>query len=155
STAGCVATDNGALTVHGVIQDKDGADTVYNATITVTNVAPTAVLSNDGPVNEGSPATVSFSNASDPSPADAAALHFAFDCNGQFVDAGYANSTASASTTCTYDDNGNYTVIARVIDKDEGFTEYTTVVVVNNVAPTATLTNGGPIDEGGNVTVTF
>src|SRR5207302_217685 len=31
-------------------------------TLTVTNVAPTATLSNKGPVNEASPATVSFSN---------------------------------------------------------------------------------------------
>ena len=50
--------------------DKDGGFTQYTTVVTVDDVAPTATLSNDGPVDEGSPATVSFSNQLDPSNAD-------------------------------------------------------------------------------------
>jgi hypothetical protein len=53
--------------------------------------------------------------------------------------------TPAASTQCTFDDNGSYTVRARIIDQDNGFTEYTVSVNVNNVAPTATLSNNGPV----------
>jgi PKD repeat protein len=36
-------------------------------------------------------------------------------------------------------DNGSYPVRARVFDQDSGFTEYTTQVIVTNLAPTARL----------------
>src|SRR5207237_586678 len=39
----------------------------------------------------------------------------------------------------TYADNGTYTVYGRVFDKDGGYTDYTTSVTVNNVAPVVTL----------------
>src|SRR5204862_519650 len=105
----------------------------YTTTVLVTNVAPTATLSNNGPVAEGSSATISFSNQSDPSQADrTAGFHYAYDCaNGSLAGATYANSSPSASAGCTYDDNGSYTVRARILDKDGGFTEYTTTVTVN------------------------
>ncbi len=123
----------------------------------VNNVAPTATLANNGPVNEGSPATISFSAQFDPSSADTAAgFHYAFACaNGAPVGATYAGSGTSASTTCTFNDNGIFTVTARIIDKDDGFTEYTTDVTVNNVAPTATLSNNGPVNEGSPATISF
>jgi hypothetical protein len=44
--------------------------------------------------------------------------------------------------------NGTYTVKARIIDDGDGFTEYTTVVTVNNVAPTATLVERRPGERG-------
>src|SRR5439155_14066277 len=102
-------------------------------------VAPTATLSNNGPVDEGSPATISFSNPFDPSSVDTAAgFHYAFSCtNGDLSGATYAGSGANASAACTYADNGTYTVKARIIDKDGGYTAYTTAVAVANVAPTA------------------
>src|SRR5207244_4342527 len=109
---------------------KDSADATgtSNATVTVANVAPTAALGNNGPADEGSAATVSFSDQSDPSSADTTAgFHYAFSCtNGDLSGATYAGSGTSASTTCTYADNGTYTVKARIIDKDGGFNEYTT-----------------------------
>ena len=140
STASCAFDDNGSYTVKGRIFDKDNGYTTYQATVVVNNVAPTATLSNDGPVNEGSAATISFSNQFDPSSADTVAgFHYAYDCdNDSLAGATYASSGTSASTTCTFIDNGSYTVRARIIDKDDGYTEYTTVVIVNNVAPVIT-----------------
>ena len=68
------------------------------------NTAPTAVLSNSGPVNEGSTASVSFSGQFDPSAADTAAgFHYAYDFNNDGVfDVGngtYAGSGTSATAT--------------------------------------------------------
>src|SRR5438105_6412208 len=71
----------------------------------------------------------------------AAGFHYVFSCFGSsLATATYATSGTSSSTTCAYPDNGSYTVRARIIDKDGGYTEYTTVVTVTNVAPTVTIT---------------
>ncbi len=157
ASTSCTFNDNGVYPVKGRILDKDGGYTEASTSVSVTNVAPTATMGNDGPVYEGSPATISFSAQSDPSTADTAAgFHYAFSCdNSSLATATYAGSGTDASTQCTYSDNQVATVRARIIDKDGGVTEYTTEVTVNNAAPTATLTNNGPRDEGSSVSVTF
>jgi hypothetical protein len=138
-------------TVKARIIDKDGGYTEYTTVVHVTNLNPTGTLSNNGPVGEGSAATVSFSGASDPSSTDtAASFHYAYACdNSSLAGATYAGSGTNASTPCTYDDGpSDHTVKARIIDKDGGYTEYTTSVHVNNVPPTATFSNDGPVAEG-------
>ena len=67
--------------------------------VTVNNVAPTALLGNDGPVNEGSPATITFSGQTDPSTDDVAAgLRYAYACDNALLDgATYASSGNSAN----------------------------------------------------------
>jgi len=149
--------DNRSYTVTVTVTDKDGGSGQSTFSVDVANVAPTATLSSSGPIDEGSSATVSFSAQHDPSNADTAAgFHYAFSCsNGDLSGATYAGSGTAGSTTCSFDDNGTYPVKARIIDKDGGYGEYTTTVVVNNVAPTATLSNSGPIDEGSSATVSF
>jgi len=153
----CSFSDSGSYTVKGRIIDKDNGSTEYTTVVTVNNVAPTATLGNSGPVNEGSAATITFSNPLDPSSVDAASgFHYAYSCtNGSLTGATYANSSASATTSCAFNDNGSLPVKARIIDEDDGFTEYTTVVTVNNVAPTATLGNNGPVAEGSPATISF
>ena len=47
--------------------------------LTIHNVAPTATFANDGPVAEGSTATVTFSGQSDPSADDLANLTYSYD----------------------------------------------------------------------------
>ena len=119
--------------------DSDNATGLFTTfDVHVNNVDPTADLGNDGPINEGGSATVSFSSQFDPSPADTTAgFHYAFSCtNASLAGATYAGSSTVASTSCTFNDSGTFTVRARIIDKDNGFTEYTTNVTVNNVAPT-------------------
>ena len=141
------------------VTDKDGGSGSATFDVTVANVPPTATLSNDGPVNEGSPATISFSGQHDPSSADTAAgFHYAYACdNGSLAGATYANTSANtASKQCTFDDGpSTNTVRARIIDKDGGFSEYQTTVFVNNVPPTAALSNDGPKDEGSAATISF
>ncbi|HEV8469105.1 MAG TPA: hypothetical protein VGR46_05800 [Candidatus Limnocylindria bacterium] len=150
SSTSCPFNDNGSFTVKGRIFDKDDGSNTYPVTVTVNNVAPTATISNGGPVNEASSVTIGLSGASDPSSADTlAGFHYAFDCSGgSLAAATYAASGTSASTSCTYDDGpSSRTASARILDKDGGFTDYTTTVAVNNVAPTATF-NAPSVNEG-------
>jgi hypothetical protein len=154
----CPTTDNGSRTVKGKVRDKDGGESEYTASVTVDNVPPTATLGNNGPVNEGSAVTVSFGNQFDPSTADTAAgFHYAYDCNnGSLAGATYAGSGASPSTNCTFDDGpSTRTVRARIIDKDGGHSEYTTMVQVNNVPPTITGITPSPINVLVGQPVTF
>jgi streptogramin lyase len=143
TTATCQAQDNGIYTVKGKIADKDDGVTEYTVSAEVRNVAPTATLSG-ATVNEGSPISVSFSNASDPSPIDTAAgFTYAFDCGS-----GYGAASSSATASCATDDSGIRTIKGKIFDKDGGVTAYSVDVVVNNVAPTATLKSPATLNEG-------
>ena len=152
-------------TVTITATDADGATGTTTFTLVVNNVAPVGSLGNNGPVPEGSPATISFSGQGDPSTLDTVAgFHYAFACdNGSLAAATYANSSASSSTTCTFPDGpATYTVRARILDKDNGFSEYFTYVDVSNAAPVLTVnqttvtvnegttaTNSGTISDPG------
>lgn len=156
-------TDNGFGTI--VVQASDGEHTVVTDSFawSAANVDPTGTLGNSGPVDEGSPVTVSFANQFDPSSADTSAgLRYAFDCdNGDLSGATYASSGTDSSTTCTFPDGPATEIVkARIIDKDDGYTEYTTTVVVDDVKPTVTIDSlsgsGGTACIGGNaVTLGF
>ena len=142
SSVSCATLDNGPLTVKGKIADKNGGATEYTATVTVNNVAPTATFANNGPVNEGSPFQLTLSNPQDVA-ADIPGLTYAFDCG-----AGYAVFSPISAATCPTTDNGTPSVKGKIRDKDGGESEYTGTVTVNNVAPTATFGNDGPVNEG-------
>jgi len=138
SSADCSFDDNGSYPVGVRVSDGDGGVATGSIMAIVLNVPPTAFLPNAGPVNEGSPATLHFEAQFDPSHADnIAGFHYSFACDG--LDASlatsYAGSGASNSTTCTFGDNGSYTVKGRIFDKDNGSNTYAATVTVNNVAP--------------------
>lgn len=150
--------DNGTYTVGLKVTDVQGGEGSTVFTVTVNNISPTANLVNNSPTNEGSPATVTFTGQTDPSSADEnAGFHYAFACDGgPLADATYENSSTDASITCTFDDGpSSHVVRARIIDQDDGFTEYTTEVIVDNIAPTATFNVTAIVDEGGEVTVSL
>jgi len=144
-------SDNGTFTVTVIVNDDDGGSGSDTAIVTVNNVAPTATFSNDGPKDEGSVVTVSFSNQYDPGTSDTFTYSFDWENDGTYdiID------QVSASAMNTWNDNGSYTVKGRIKDNDGDYNEYTTVVTVNNVAPTATFGNDGPKNEGSIVTVLF
>ncbi|HEY0737830.1 MAG TPA: PKD domain-containing protein [Herpetosiphonaceae bacterium] len=113
-------------------------------TVTVGNVAPTAGFTTPSQVSEGSPIVIQLSKPADPSSVDrAAGFSYAFDCGS-----GYGSASSSASISCPTSDNGVRTVRARVSDKDGGTTEYSALVTINNVAPTASFTASTPVNEG-------
>ena len=146
ANATCPTSDDGPRSVRAKVMDKDGGTTAYSDTVAVKNVAPTATLSNDGPVEEGTSFHLSLTNPSDPSSADTTAgFTYAFDCGD-----GYSTFSADTTATCPTSDNGTRSVAAKIRDKDGGTTEYTDAVTVTNVAPTATFSNDGPVDEGSN-----
>jgi PKD repeat protein len=115
------------------VEVYDGLEAVEDtAALTVSNVAPSADLVNDGPVDEGSPATVTFTNVVDPGTLDTHTYSFDWDNDGTYdiVD------QVAPSAQYTWYDNGVFTVKGKIMDDNSGYNEYTTDVQVDNVAPT-------------------
>lgn len=115
--------DNGVYVVTFTATDDDGGSNSDSKTITVTNVNPTALLTNSthaSVTNYGSTITVSFSVPFDVSSADRAAgtpyrYYFDIDNNGSFE----ANNTTGIYTFV--DNSGGYqayNVHAQIRDKD-------------------------------------
>jgi hypothetical protein len=70
----------------------------------------------------------------------------AFACDGSSLSgANYANSGTSSFVVCLFNDGPSvHTVVARIMDKDDGYTEYTTLVTVNGAGATTTFYLDGP-----------
>ncbi len=146
--------DNGTYTV--TVRATDSKDVYSEATLTatITNVAPTAVLSTTpSSLTEGSSFTVALGGAADPSSTDLASLTYAFDCGDG---AGFRAASSASSVSCTTNDNGVRTVNARVMDKDGGATSYTGTVTVANAAPIITgFSTPAGSTTGAQVSVSF
>ncbi len=132
SSSAFTFTDNGSYTIYGRILNPDDSFTDYSTDVAVANVPPTGTLSNSGPVAANAPVTVNFSNPADVSPVDAAAgFHYSFALSPGGLAADYAAAGTSASQSFTFASSGSYAVYGRIFDKDNGFTDYTTAVVVS------------------------
>src|SRR5207247_1388386 len=70
-------------------------------------------------------------------------------------DFGDGNHADTAEATNTYADDGVYYATLTVIDTEGAVDTDTRMIVVNNVAPTATLSNSAPVDEGSGASVGF
>jgi len=143
NTYSCPTDDNGTRTVKGKVFDKDGGvSTERSATVQIDNVAPTATFNAPSPVNEGSNIALSLDNADDASTVDkSTGFTYAFDCG-----AGYGAFGPTSSASCPTTDNGSRTVKGKIRDKDDGVTEYTSSVQINNVAPTITSWTPAVVD---------
>ena len=92
-------------------------------------------LSNDGPMTEGGATEISITvdpeyESSNPE------LRFVFSCDGDNLDTiTYAQAGSSKTTTCTFPDNGVYTVTAVAVDNQEGKLPLSTSVTVTNACP--------------------
>ena len=122
-------------TVAVEVTDDGGLTATGEATITVNNVAPTADFSNaTSSIVEGDSATVAFSNPFDPSAADiAAGFLYSYDCESDGVFE--AVDITADNFSCAYPDNGLFSILGRITDKDGGATDYTAEVIVGNAAP--------------------
>ena len=140
---------SGTVTLR--VTDTNGETDTASTSLTVNNVAPTANLDNNGPKDESSVVTVLFTDQDDPGTSDTFTYSFDWDNDGTYD----IEDQVGASAEYTWYDEGTYTVKGRIKDNDGGSTEYTTDVTVNNVAPTATIGNNNPQDEGSAVTVSF
>ena len=142
NTRSCATTDDGVRLVRGRVFDKDNGFTETSATVAVRNVAPRATFSGPATILEGGSASFAFTNPTDPSPADIGAkLHYAYECGGGSLGAAtYASSGSAATVLCAFDDGPATKIVrGRIIDQNNGFTEYTASIQVVNVAPVGTL----------------
>jgi hypothetical protein len=156
-------TDNGSGSV--TVQADDG-EHIPVATQTFSwsaaNVAPTATFPSARTVSEGATdENFAFSAQYDPSSDDTGAgFHYSFTCSAAGTLATtYAAAGTTDSVNCSFPDGpATVSVTGRIFDKDDGYTDHTTTVTVNNVKPTVTIDsltgNGGTACIGGN-TVTL
>lgn len=124
--------DDGSYHVTVSVMGADGLSGSASFDIAVANKPPTATFSNDGPVKRHHSAAFAFSSPAD-APADVAAgFRYSFDFNndGDFVDPGDILNATSPIASHTFADAGTYTVRGRVTDKDGGFSDYTTQLLV-------------------------
>lgn len=129
-------------TVKLRVTNSNGDVNIAQGAVAINNFAPSATLGNNGPVDEGTSATVSFTNPFDYAPADTTTgFHYAFDYDNNgtwdFGDGTYAGSgtQSSANVPASFLDNvaPSRTVKGRIIDKDGGARDYTTAIALNPV----------------------
>src|SRR6267142_1719164 len=134
SAAGLAFTpdDNGTYAVGLAVVTSAGTGSA-SATITVTNVAPSAtILGIPVSSSEGTAITLT-STASDPSSADTAA-GFLYSWTVLKNSTAFASGSGT-SLNFTPDDNGTYAVTLSVTDKDGSAGSVSASIVVSNVAP--------------------
>ncbi len=149
-----LGVDDGANTfnISVTVNDGNGQDVSSAPTfVFLDDTAPTATLSNNGPVfaGGGTPITASFTNPSDPSTADTnAGFHYSFALNSSGLATSYDAAGTATSQQFTLSTEGTYTIHGRIFDKDGGSTDYTTTTTV--VHSPLTASPGGPytISEG-------
>lgn len=135
--------DNGTYTVSLTVTDAGGLTSTATTTATIANVAPTGTFNAPASAAEGAKLTLSLAPVSDPGSADV--LQYSFDCgDGK----GFSNPSSLNSRACTPADNGTLSVRGRVQDDDGMGTVYTASIAVANLAPTATLVQPKPVNEG-------
>jgi DNA/RNA endonuclease G (NUC1)/uncharacterized protein YjdB len=142
--------NHGTFTATLTVTDAFGWPAAAAQQVVIANLPPTATFAAPVQGSEGTSFIISLSGGTDPSPADAAALKYAFDCGG-----GYAAPSSSASASCTPNDQGEITVRGKVIDLGGLFAEYTSIVSVANIAPTAAFTAPTDINQSVPFTLTL
>ena len=137
--------DNGTYTVTLKVTDAGGLTSTATSTAVIGNLPPAATFAAPAATGlENTKVIVALTGVSDPGSAHV--LQYAFDCgDGK----GYGALTATNNRPCVPADNGALAVKAKVQDDDGGVTEYTGVVNVTNVGPTATFNYPGKtVPEG-------
>jgi PKD repeat protein/subtilisin-like proprotein convertase family protein len=116
--ASCPTSDNGDVAVKGKVTDKDGGQSEYTATVSVTNVSPvvTSISLPSGPVAVNTPVSLG-ATFTDPGTADTHTGSFELE-QGLVVPASVGSGALSA--TATFTQAGVYTIISRVTDDDGG-----------------------------------
>jgi len=142
--------DNGTFTVK--LKVSDGAlESTSSTTVTVLNVAPTISPIQNATINEGSSFTVSGSFSDSGSDTWTATVNYG---DGSGIVPLTLNADKSFLLNRGYPQNGTYTVVVTVTDKDGGVATKNIVVTVNNVIPVVSATPGTAIYPKGTFTGT-
>ena len=146
-TPGFHAGNDGQYPVRLRVTDDQLVRSTSSATVTVTNLPPTARAGGPYVGSEGSTLTLDATTSSDPA-SDIVLYEWDFDGDGQYDDA--AGVKVKFSSTV----DGVYTVGLRVTDDRGAQGTSTATILLFNVTPTAEA--GGPyyVLPGGTVTVT-
>jgi 6-phosphogluconolactonase (cycloisomerase 2 family) len=146
--------DNGSFEIN-VQATYDGQSAIGATTLEVVNSAPSATLVNSGPVNEGGTVTLSFTNQSDPSPADVAAgFSYSYDFDNDGVFEVFDGASSSAEVPGQFlTSSGLQLIRGQIVDKDGGARDVLTSVTVLDVPPTLTLDGADTVEEGGRYTL--
>ena len=136
TASSCVYPDDGTYTVGLRVTNGVGLTDTDTATVTVTNATPVADAGGPYTVNQGLGLTVDGSGSTD---SDGTLSTYEWDCTS---DGSYELSSSSPTSTCTYADDGTYTVTLRVTDDDGAQATDSATVTVTNTSPTADA--GGP-----------
>ena len=117
----CRFPDGPASTTLAIkVTDSDGVSGVDSEDVlivAIANIAPTGTFSAESPVDEGSPATLSWTAVTDPSPTDTTAgFRYSFACDGLLTSltGSYAAASTTSTVDCTFADDGDYSVLGRV-----------------------------------------
>ena len=157
AVTGVVTVSDGSLidgpSAHTItVQASDGAGgmSVASFSIEVVNTVPTATIISNGPYTYGQTVSVSLTNSHDHSAADTlAGLHYAIAQTSDFSGVTYASGSV---TTTTRDFNGLnagiYTFFARIIDKNDGYNQYSIDVTINKANQVIAWSNPGGIAYG-------
>ena len=137
----------GDHTVSVTVTDENGGSrTRKTFSVHVNNVAPTVTSPGDQSASEGSSHSFSLGSFSDPGPDSPCTA--SVDWGDRLHRPRRGSGQSLGSLNHTYADNGNYTVTVTVTDKDGGVGATSFTATVANVAPTATFSNDGPVNEG-------
>ncbi|MAE64914.1 MAG: hypothetical protein CMJ18_11650 [Phycisphaeraceae bacterium] len=129
-----------------------GTPNFSTVTLVVENAAPTGTLTGDA-VTESEAATVSFTGVSDPSSADSMftlSLDVGNDGTIDLTDAIEGTDNRAFTVPATLLNNGALAVpvLGTITDKDGGFRELLTQIVVTDVVPMPALTGSDSASEG-------
>lgn len=127
--------DNGVYVFNLTVTDDDGGSNNATAkTVTVNNVAPTAIFQKSkGATTTGASFTLSMTSPLDPASADST-YTYAFDTNdGDFADTGESAGSSTTKITSIGSEGLQY-VYARIYDKDGGYNQYRLSVYVNDLS---------------------
>ncbi len=146
TTASHTYADDGTYTVTLTVVDPDGASDSDAISVTVSNVAPTLLITGAATGAEGSPGSWTLVGA-DVGTVDAGALTYAWSITDA-AGAAVGNGTGSAPSWTPADD-GAYTLSATVSDPQGATDTQTLSLSISNVAPTVlSVTGPSTGDEG-------
>lgn len=144
--------DDGPRNLTVRVRVGDGHDchtTEASAPLVLDNTAPAAGFANTGPILEAGSVVVAFGTPVDPSAADTAAgFRYSIALDPDDLAGDYDSAGDTASREFTFTDNGRYAVYGRIFDKDNGFRDYVTEVVVANAPPGVRAGDDVTLDEG-------